>query len=116
MKTHTGGCHCGGVRYSVSMDLEKVIECNCSYCTKQGLLLAFTPEESFTLLEGNDLLREYRFNNKTIQHLACTTCGVQSFGRAVSPEGVPTVAINVRTLDDVDLSSLTRIPFDGKSR
>ncbi len=67
------------------------------------------------MVSGEDALREYRFNSKKIQHLVCTTCGVQPFGRGISSDGAPTVAINVRTLDDIDLSSLERIPFDGKS-
>lgn len=116
MQTYSGGCHCGLVRFDVSMELGQVVECNCSYCQKHGLLLAFAPSEAVSILSGEDALQEYRFNEKKIQHLFCTTCGVQSFSKGTSPEGGETVAVNVRSLDDIGLSSLTRIPFDGKSR
>lgn len=83
----------------------------------KGLLLAFAPGTNFTLTTNNDSdLTEYRFNSMKIRHLFCPTCGVQSFGRGTSPDGTDTVAINVRCLDGVDISSLARIPFDGKSK
>jgi hypothetical protein len=115
MKTYIGGCHCGKVRYEVQTDLSQVLSCNCSHCSKKGFLLAFVPANQFTLISGEDDLSEYRFNKKVIQHLFCKTCGVQSFGRGVSPKGEETVAVNVRCLDEVDLEALTITPVDGKS-
>ncbi|KND47545.1 MAG: Gfa-like protein [Parcubacteria bacterium C7867-004] len=115
MKKETGGCHCGKVKYEVEIDLEKpVIACNCSHCQIQGLLLTFAPLDSFTLLSGEDNLTEYRFNTEKIQHLFCSTCGVESFGRGAMPDGSPTVAINVRSIDGIDLDTLTITPYDGK--
>lgn len=116
MQTYTGGCHCGRVRYSVDLELDKVIECNCSHCEKKGLLLAFVPASAFTLTAGSDeALTEYRFNQKKIKHLFCPICGVQSYSRGEKPDGTGTVAINVRCLDGVDIASLSRIPYDGKN-
>ncbi len=112
---HTGGCHCGKVRYEVETDLGSVITCNCSHCGKKGLLLAFVPESQFTLLSGEDRLTGYRFNKKIIRHLFCKECGVQSFSRGAGPHG-PTVALNVRCLDDVDLDALTLTKYDGKNK
>ncbi len=71
MKTHTGGCHCGKVRYEVETDLEKVLICNCSHCEKKGLLLNFVDKDKFKLLSGKDELVEYQFNKKVISHLFC---------------------------------------------
>jgi hypothetical protein len=108
---HTGGCHCGAVRYEVETDIDKVIECNCSHCHNKGLLLHFADKDKFTLLSGKDNLSEYRFNKKTIHHLFCKTCGVQSFA---DNDSYPKMAINVRCLDDVDTSSLTIEKANGK--
>jgi len=115
MTTHTGGCHCGKVRYEVAATLENVISCNCSHCSMKGFLLTFVPADSFTLLSGEDALTEYRFNKQHIAHLFCATCGVQSFGRGTGPDGSPMVAINVRCLDNIDIEGLSVVPFDGKS-
>lgn len=114
-KTFTGGCHCGAVRFEVTTDLAKTITCNCSYCAKMGWILTFAPESSFTLVSGEEQLTEYMFNKKVIHHTFCKVCGVHPFGRSKNQQGEPTVAINVRCLDDVDTASLTPFAWDGKS-
>jgi hypothetical protein len=112
---HTGGCHCGRVRYEIEADINQVMSCNCSLCQKRGALLTFVPAGQFTLLSGGDDLTDYQFNKKIIHHLFCGTCGVGSFARGVAPDGSEMVAVNVRCLEDVDPAALTVKPFDGKS-
>jgi hypothetical protein len=113
---YTGGCHCGTVRYEVETDLGMVISCNCSICSKKGLLLSFVPAERFSLVAGESELVDYQFNKHVIHHLSCARCGVESFARGEMPDGTPMVAINVRCLDGVEISELTLTPFDGRSR
>ncbi len=80
--THTGGCHCGKVRYEAKVDLgAPVIACNCSMCGRTGTLLSFVPATQFKLLSGEDSLTDYQFNKKAIHHLFCKVCGVKSFAR-----------------------------------
>jgi hypothetical protein len=116
MKNYAGGCHCGAVRYEAMVELGRVIECNCSICSKKAHLLAFVPAAQFTLVAGEDALTDYQFNTKRLHHLFCKTCGVQSFASGSAPDGSKTYALNVRCLDDVDLSTLDVMPYDGKSR
>jgi hypothetical protein len=111
MKTYTGGCHCGAVRYTVDMDLEKAVTCNCSHCKKKGFVLTFAEKEAFKVTEGEDSLTDYFFNKNAIRHRFCKTCGTQSFSEGVA---FPQVAINVNCLDDVDASTLTTSEFNGK--
>ena len=47
MKTMGGGCHCGRVRFRVTADLDSVTVCNCSICTKKGILHLIVPPERF---------------------------------------------------------------------
>jgi hypothetical protein len=115
MTKHTGGCHCGRVRYEVEADIDEVLSCNCSMCQKRGSLLTFVPDQQFTLLSGDDDLTDYQFNKKIIHHLFCVTCGVASFARGVAPDGSKMVAINVRCLEGVDPASLTVKAIDGRS-
>ena len=112
---YTGGCHCGEVRYKVSIEIKEVMQCNCSICSKRGYLLAFTGEKDFTLTSGEKTLTDYQFGKKTIHHLFCSKCGVGSFSRGRMPDGSGAVAINVRCLDDIDIESFPVIKFDGKS-
>lgn len=113
-KTYSGGCHCGTVRYEATTDLAQVLSCNCSICTKRGLLLTFVQPDRFKLLSGNETLSDYQFASRNIHHLFCSRCGVGSFARGTAPDGSEMVAINVCCLDDLDLSDLTLTPFDGK--
>ncbi|HEX6978480.1 MAG TPA: GFA family protein [Alphaproteobacteria bacterium] len=115
VRTYTGGCHCGRVRYEVKTDLKRVVSCNCSICTKLGALFAFVPSDQFKLLSGKDDLTDYQFGRKTIHHLFCRFCGIESFAMGTAPAGANMTAVNVRCLDDVDLAALTPTPFDGKS-
>lgn len=115
MTVHTGGCHCGAVRYEVDADLDQALSCNCSICSKKASLLGFVPEDRFRLLSGEDRLTDYQFNHKVIHHLFCSTCGIGSFSRGVMPDGTPMVAINLRCVDGIDLGALQVTQFDGRS-
>lgn len=115
-KTYTGSCHCGAVKYHVDLDLEKpVITCNCSMCQRAGTMLAFVPASEFTLEQGEESLTDYLFNEKKIHHLFCKVCGTKPFARGQMADGSPTVAVNVRCLEGVDVSKLPTHHYDGKS-
>lgn len=112
--THHGGCHCGAVRYTVTLDLSTpALACNCSMCGRAGGLLSFVPASKFTLDQGEDSLTDYQFNKHVIHHLFCKKCGIKAFARGKGPNG-ETVAVNVRTLDDVDVFTVPTKQFDGK--
>jgi len=111
---HTGGCHCGKVRYEVEMNVEKAISCNCSICMKRGSLLDFVPETSFKLLSSESDLGDYQFNKKKIHHLFCKNCGILSYSKAAAPDGTKMVAINLRCLDGFDMSQVKIKEYDGK--
>ena len=112
-QAHEGGCHCGAVRYTATLDLtEPVIACNCSICQAKGLLLSFVPGDKLNIREGEGELATYLFNTKKIAHRFCRNCGVEVFGQ-VEGQGA---AVNVRTLDGVQIDGLKQQPFDGASR
>lgn len=114
-KTHRGGCHCGQVRYEVVTDFGKVVSCNCSICSKKGSLLAFVGTGQFKLLSGESALTDYQFNKHRIHHVFCSKCGIQSFAHGTGADGTKMYAVNVRCLEDVDVSALKVTQFDGKS-
>jgi hypothetical protein len=116
-KTYKGGCHCGKVRFEVTLDLaEPAITCNCSMCGRSGTMLRFVPAAAFNLLSGTEFLTDYRFNSKVINHHFCSVCGIKAFASGKGKDGVETRAINVRCLDDVDLQAVPTRHMDGKSR
>jgi|SRR5579883_392655 len=115
--THSGGCHCGKVRYEVQTDLQRRMDCNCSICSRRGSILTFVGADDFRLLQGEGALTDYQFNKHVIHHLFCSTCGVASFARGKGADGKEMVAVNVRCLDDFDgVTMAATVHFDGKSR
>ena len=112
---YKGSCHCGNIAFEVEGDLTQVIECNCSICSKKGALLWMLPRESLHLFSPEEDLGTYTFNKHKVRHRFCPKCGIHPFGEGIDPSGNRRVAINVRCLEDVDLSALTIKPFDGRS-
>ena len=112
---HKGSCHCGNIAFEVEGDFNEVLECNCSHCSRKGFLLWFVPRDKLTLKTPEANLSEYTFNKHKIKHQFCATCGTQPFAFANGPDGKPTAAINIRCLENVDLATVKRKPFDGKS-
>jgi hypothetical protein len=111
LKTFTGGCHCGAVRYRVLVEKLEAIDCNCSICQKKGFIHLIVPADRFTLLQGQEELSTYTFNTGTAKHLFCRNCGIHSFYRPRShPEGYD---VNVRCLDDNAIDLFTIEPFNG---
>ena len=113
MRTHTGGCHCGRVRFEVIAPANiDVSECNCSICAKSGFLHLIVPAERFKLLSGGDALSTYTFNTGVAKHLFCSICGVKSFYIPRShPDGI---SVNARCIDGGSIESMQVRPFDGR--
>ncbi|BCH28306.1 aldehyde-activating protein [Mesorhizobium sp. L-8-10] len=111
-----GSCHCGNVAFDVEGEPGSVIECNCSHCSRKGYLLWFVPRDKLTLHTPPEALATYKFNKHFIDHLFCRNCGCAPFGFGVDPKGREMASINVRCIEEIDLSTLQRIPFDGRSR
>lgn len=113
MPTYQGGCHCGRVRFRVTAELTGIADCNCSVCTKKGFLHLIVAPEQFTLLSGADDLGTYQFNTGTAKHTFCRHCGIHPF---YVPRSDPDkIDVNVRCLDDIDLTAIEITPFDGRN-
>ncbi|HKZ74938.1 MAG TPA: GFA family protein [Steroidobacteraceae bacterium] len=113
--THKGSCHCGRIAFEVDGELSRAIECNCSHCSRKGYLLWFVPREQFRLGTSESNLSTYTFNKHRIRHHFCATCGCAPFGEGAGPSGARMAAVNVRCLEGIDLASIERQPFDGRS-
>jgi hypothetical protein len=114
MVAHSGGCHCGRVKFTVTAPPRlEVTECNCSICSKSGYLHLIVPKARFRLLRGAKILKAYRFNTGVARHLFCAVCGIKSFYVPRSnPDGF---SVNARCLDSVTISGLRISRFDGRN-
>ncbi len=111
MKTYSGGCHCGAVRFEVMVEEPLELErCNCSVCTKSAYLHLIVPRSQFKLVSGEDQLNTYTFNTGVAQHYFCQICGIKPFYVPRSnPDGVD---VNVNCLDEEPVD-VTIVEFDG---
>lgn len=113
---YKGSCHCGKISFEVEGELEQIMECNCSICSRKGYLLWMVPRENLILLTPEANLATYTFNKHKIKHRFCPTCGCAPFGEGAHPKsGDLVAAINVRCLENVEISTLTRKQVDGRS-
>ena len=113
--TYKGGCHCGRIAFEVDGNIDRVLQCNCSICTKRGYLLWFVPRAQLHLATPEADLATYTFNTGRIKHHFCERCGCAPFGVGADKSGAATAAINVRCLEGIDLAALSVTPFDGRS-
>ncbi|MFT3837381.1 MAG: GFA family protein [Myxococcaceae bacterium] len=115
MPMHNGACHCGAVTFSVDIELEGLVTCNCSICGRSGAIMAFVPLAKLNRLTGVDKLTDYQFGKKRIHHTFCSICGVRPYAEGLAPDGSPSAMVNVRCLEGVDVHKLeiaTR--YDGR--
>jgi len=113
MPTHTGGCHCGLVRFEVIAPAKlEVADCDCSICRKFGYLHLIVPAERFKLISGRESLSTYSFNTHTAKHFFCSSCGVKSFYVPRShPDGI---SVNARCIESDTVESMSVTPFNGR--
>lgn len=125
LKSYSGGCHCGEVRFEAWIDLEEgTHRCNCSFCLKNRAWFVFVPASRFRLLSGNAALATYRWTppgrpEPFLHHRFCRHCGVRLFGQGeLEALGGLFHAVSVVTLDDVDADELAAAPIhyvDGRN-
>jgi hypothetical protein len=113
MALHSGGCHCGRVRFEVQAPSRLTVgECNCSMCSRSAYLHLIVRRSQFRLLQGEESLTTYTFNTGTARHLFCSVCGVKSFYVPRShPDGY---SVNARCLDEGTVDAMVIEPVDGR--
>ena len=113
MQTHKGSCHCGRVTFEVDGDIGTAIECNCSICHMKGAIWHGTDNAHFRILSGEADLGVYQFGTMTAKHYFCKGCGISPFSH---PRIAPAKwVVNLRCVDDVDLSRSKVSGFDGQN-
>ena len=115
MSQYRGSCHCGAVAFDVQTEIESLIECNCSMCSRKGYLLFFAPRSSVQFSSSESKMSSYTFNKHIIKHNFCKTCGCAPINFGVDKEGNEVAAINARCIENLDLGQFAIHAFDGRS-
>lgn len=112
MKTYSGGCHCGAVRYEAEIDLAAgTNRCNCSICSKARAWFVFVPKSRLRLTAKPGALADYQWvpegRDAHLHYRFCKTCGVRLFAEGDHPTlGGPFYAVAVATIEDADPDEL----------
>ena len=115
MKTYNGSCGCSKVTFEVETELKRISKCNCSICTKKGIIHHVVDQNQFNLISGKDSLSLYQFGTMRAKHYFCKHCGIHLYN---NPRTYPEkVSVNVNCLDGYDLEKVITkvVKFDGKN-
>ncbi len=112
---YKGSCHCGRIAFEVEGEIAGAMACNCSICQRKGSLLWFVPRDKLKLLTPADAMSTYTFNKHVIKHHFCPECGMHPYGEGTDPKGNAMAAINIRCLEDVDLTAIPVQNYDGRA-
>ncbi len=95
----TGGCRCGGIRYSIRCAPHDVSHCHCSMCRRSASAPFLTwleiPADRFELISGT--LREYQSSDQGMRSF-CPTCGCQILFQDTSNTDI--IYVTAASLDD----------------
>ncbi|MGA9917516.1 MAG: GFA family protein [Paraburkholderia sp.] len=120
LKTYSGSCHCGAVRYEADIDLSNgTTMCNCTFCAKARLWGAIIKPDVFRLIAWHDDLVDYHEPGAAVHHVYCRHCGIRPFERGhLDGLGGDYVTINVACLDNLEHAELAAAPvtyMDGRA-
>ncbi|KAF6219921.1 hypothetical protein HO133_003746 [Letharia lupina] len=115
---YEANCHCGAIKYRVnvpSLETQKVTNCNCSICCKNGYLNVYPKRTDVVFHKGEDHMKGYLFGEKRCMHKFCPTCGSSLF---VDPhmDDPELIVVNVRMFKDIDVDKLELWKYDGFNR
>ena len=117
LKTYTGSCHCGAVRFEAVIDFTRgATKCNCSICAKARSWFVIVPGDRARLISGADAQTEYQWvppghARANLHYRFCKTCGIRTLGHGDDDStGKPFYFVNVAALDGVDPDVLAGAP------
>ena len=110
----TGQCHCGAVRFKVSLSdgFNSVRRCTCSYCRMRGAVVVMAGTGGIKFIQGEDALTSYLFHTRSVQHFFCSHCGIYTHHQRRSDQSQ--YGVNVACLDGVSPFDFAEVPVvDG---
>ena len=113
-ESYRSTCHCGAIELSLFLPngLEELRRCNCSMCSRRGVIVASIPLANLSIVKGENLLSLYQFNTHTAKHYFCSKCGIYTHHQRRSNPHL--FGINVACIKGVNPFKLGNIPVvDG---
>ena len=78
-----GQCHCGAVRFEVTLNggIASARRCDCSLCLMRGAVAVSAARDAIRIMAGADNLALYQFGSRVAEHHFCRTCGIYTHHR-----------------------------------
>jgi len=114
--TMDGGCHCGAVRFRVTLTngLASARRCTCSICRMRGAIAVTSTPSEFEITKGWDQVATYQFNTRVAEHHFCKTCGIYTHHRRRS--NPDELGVNLACIDGLSPFDFREIVVNDGSR
>jgi hypothetical protein len=112
--TLNGACHCGAVKFIVTLTegFASARRCTCSICRMRGAVAVTSTPDAFQVTDGEDYLATYRFNTETAEHHFCSACGIYTHHKRRSNPNQ--LGVNVACLEGISpFDFLEVVVYDG---
>ena len=114
MEMKSGSCHCGSVKFEVSLEngFDDVRHCNCSLCRRRSAYVASVPLSGMKITKGEDMLSLYQWGTGVAKHYFCSKCGIYTHHQRRSNPNQ--FGFNIACIEGVDPYSYGEVPvYDG---
>lgn len=104
---HSGGCHCGRLRYRFDGPLQDIAHCHCSICRKVsgGLVTTWITLPLAALTWTRGVPARYESSTRCVRYF-CSHCGAQlALATTLSPDSLD---VTVATLDHPERAAADR--------
>lgn len=115
MSVLSGSCHCGAVRFIVTLseDIASARRCDCSLCARRGAVTVSAAKDDITYTAGQDNLTLYQFNTRVAEHYFCKTCGIYTHHRRRSDPDE--IGVNLACLEGHTPFLAQVLVYDGQN-
>ncbi|KAK4977894.1 hypothetical protein LTR42_002269 [Elasticomyces elasticus] len=124
IKTYEGNCHCGNIKYTVTLPEAlapegsgEICRCNCSICTKNGYYLVYPKRADVHFLDDSESkLKAYFFGKKNKPHRFCPECSSSiliDFANSDLEGQREHLAMNASLFKGIDLENAKLDKFNG---
>lgn len=112
---HHGTCICGDVQFEVELDLAKGSRCNCTMCTKLGVIGSIVKPAAFKLLSPESSLGSFTRTPEIGSRSFCARCHIYCFSKGhLEMLGGDFVSVNLNCIDGFDVTRAEIGHWDGR--
>ena len=104
-----GACHCGAVNLTLPRLPQSITEGNCSICRRLGARWAYYRARLVGLSGATE---SYVWGDRMIGLHHCPTCGCTTHWKALKPDRINRMGVNIRLFDPAAMASVRVRRFD----